>query len=95
MITLIATLKVKPGKMNEAVEVLREAVPKIRANEPGCLEYMPHTVSGDDSTLIFYEKYRDKEALQAHSANLVKSLERLLPLLEPGMDIKTCREVLG
>ncbi len=94
MITLIATLRVKPGKMNEAIEVLKEAVPRIRAAEPGCLEYAPHTVSGEESMLIIYEKYRDKEALQTHSANLVSSLEKLLPLLEPGMDIKTCREVL-
>lgn len=53
-----------------------------------------HTVRGAANTIIFYEKYRDKEALQAHSANLGKSLEKLLPLLEPGMDVKTCFEIL-
>ncbi|HOO73217.1 MAG TPA: putative quinol monooxygenase [Spirochaetota bacterium] len=95
MITLIATLKVKEGKMDEAVQVLKDVVPKIKAAEPGCLEYIPHTVRGVENTIIFYEKYRDKEALQAHSANLGKSLENLLPLLEPGMDIKTCREIIS
>lgn len=96
MITLIATLTVKEGKMDEAKEILKEAVPKIRAAEPGCLEYKPHTVKGEKNKnlLVFYEKYADKEALQLHSANLMKSLERLLPLLEPGMDIKTCIEIL-
>ncbi len=94
MITLIATVKVKAGKMDEAVEVLREIVPKIKEAEPGCLVYIPHRVRGEDNTIIFYEKYRDNEALKVHFSNVPKSLEKLLPLLEPGMDIKTCYEIV-
>ena len=94
MITLIATIKVKEGKMDEAIEVLKETVPKIKASEPGCVNYVPHTVKGLDNTIIFYEKYKDKEALKEHSKNLPKSLAKLLPLLEPGMDVKTCFEIL-
>jgi quinol monooxygenase YgiN len=41
-----------------------------------------------------YEKYADKDALKVHSANFPKTLEKLLPLLEPGMDIKTCNEIV-
>ena len=94
MITLIATLKVKGGKMDEAVKVLREIVPRIKEAEPGCLIYIPHRVRGEDNTIIFYEKYRDEEALKVHSNNVPKSLEKLMPLLEPGLDIKTCYEIL-
>ena len=94
MITLIAKLTVKAGKMDEAKAVLKEVVPRIREAEPGCLEYIPHTVRGEDNTLLFYEKYSDKDALKAHSANLAKSLEKLFPLLEPGMDVKTCYSIL-
>ena len=94
MITLIARLTVKPGKMDEAKAVLKEVVPRIRGAEPGCLEYIPHTVRGEDNTLMFYEIYRDKDALKVHSANLAKSLEKLFPLLEPGMDVKTCYSIL-
>jgi quinol monooxygenase YgiN len=94
MITLIATVTVKEGKMDEAVRVLKEIVPKIKEVEPGCLAYIPHTVRGEDNTIIFYEKYRDNEALKVHSGNVRKSLEKLLPLLEPGMDVKTCYEIL-
>jgi quinol monooxygenase YgiN len=94
MITLIATVKVKQGKMDEAVNVLKEIVPKIKEAEPGCLAYTPHTIRGEDNTIIFYEKYRDKEALKVHSGNVQKSLEKLLPLLEPGMDLKTCNEIV-
>jgi quinol monooxygenase YgiN len=94
MITLIATLKIKEGKMEEAINALKEIVPKIKVSEPGCLEYIPHTVRGDENTIIIYEKYRDKDALKQHSANLMKNMEKLFPLLEPGMDVKTCYEII-
>lgn len=93
MITIIAALKVKQGKMDEAIGILKEIVPKVKASEPGCLEYIPHTVRGDDNTILFYEKYKDKDALKIHSGNLPKTMEKLFPLLEPGMDIKTCYEI--
>ena len=94
MIILIAKVKVKEGKMDEAVKALKEIVPKIKEAEPGCLVYIPHTVRGEDNAIIFYEKYQDQEALKVRSGNLQKSLEKLLPLLEPGMDVKTCYEIV-
>ena len=96
MVTLIATLNVKPGKMEEAIKVLKEIVPKIKAAEPGCLQYIPHTIKGDKfkNTIIFYEKYADEKALKLHMANLAKSTAKLTPLLEPGMDLKTCSEIV-
>lgn len=94
MITLIAKLNVKNGKMDEAVEILKNVVPKLKESEPGCLAYIPHKVRGDDHAILIYEKYRDKDALKIHSENLPKTLEKLFPLLEPGLDIKTCYEIL-
>ncbi len=94
MVTLIAKVKVKDGKMEEAVKALKEIVPKIKEAEPGCLVYIPHTVRGEENTIIFYEKYRDEAALKVHSSNLRKTLEKFIPLLEPGMDVKTCSEIL-
>ncbi|MFX1452283.1 MAG: putative quinol monooxygenase [Promethearchaeota archaeon] len=95
-ITIIATLKVKEGKMEEAKEVLKEVVPKIKASEPGCLEYIPHTVKGskEKNTIVFYEKYEDEQALKTHMGNLGKNMAKFTPLLEPGMDMKTCFEIL-
>jgi len=95
MITIIATLKVKEGKMDEAIAAVKAAAASIRAAEPGCLEYKPHSVrgAGNENLILMYERYADKDALKAHSANLSKSLAKVLPLLEPGMDIKTCYEI--
>jgi quinol monooxygenase YgiN len=96
MYTVIATLKVKEGKMDEAIRVLKEDIPKMMKNEPGCLTYIPHTVKGEgnSSTIVIYEKYADKDAFKLHSANLMTSMGRLFALLDPQMDIKTCTEIL-
>ncbi|MBY8988113.1 MAG: antibiotic biosynthesis monooxygenase [Candidatus Lokiarchaeota archaeon] len=96
MITIIATVEVKEGKMEEAKEVLKNMVPQIKASELGTLEYIPHTVKGREfkNTIIFYEKYEDGEAFKTHMANLAKTGAKLTPLLVPGMDLKTCFEIV-
>ena len=93
-ISLIATLRVKNGNMEKAIEVLKEIVPKIKDSEPGLLEYIPHTVKQDPNAIIFYEKYADGEALKLHSKNLPKNMVDFSPLLEPGMDIKMLNEII-
>ncbi|NHJ20637.1 MAG: antibiotic biosynthesis monooxygenase [Candidatus Lokiarchaeota archaeon] len=95
MITIIATLQVKPGKMVEAIEVLKEMAANIKSSEPGTLQYIPHTVKGEglENTIIFYEKYENEEAFQVHSKNLRITAANLAPLLAPGRDIKSCFEI--
>lgn len=94
MITLIATMKVKEGKMDEVKDKLKVIVPHVKSTESGCLEYIPHTVKNEDNMIIFYEKYRDKEALKIHSANFMENFKDVMPLIEPGMDLKTCFEIV-
>ncbi|MFX0073253.1 MAG: putative quinol monooxygenase [Candidatus Hermodarchaeota archaeon] len=95
MITLIATVQVKPGKMEETIEVLKEIAANVKSSEPSTLEYIPHTVKGKgfENTVLFYEKYESKEALEIHRKNLKKTSVKLAPLLAPGLDIKTCFEI--
>jgi quinol monooxygenase YgiN len=73
-ITLIATMAIREGMMEDAKETLKEGVPKVKANEPGLLEYIPHTVSGkgNESMIKFYEVYKDQEALKIHGENQKK-----------------------
>ena len=93
-ITLIATAHVKNGKMEKVIEVLKEVVPKIKESEPGCLQYIPHTIKGEENLIIFYEVYADSDALKEHNKNLGKNMAKLGPLLEPGIDVKTCYEIV-
>ncbi|MHA1270499.1 MAG: putative quinol monooxygenase [Candidatus Helarchaeota archaeon] len=96
MIIIVAELKVKEGKMEEAIELLKEIVPKVRQTEPGCISYIAHTVKGkkNKNIILFYEKYKDKNALNEHMANLPKNFEKLFPLLEGGIEGKTCEEII-
>ena len=52
MITVVATIRIKAGKMDEAKEILKDIVPKVKASEPGTIEYIPHTVRGDDTMIL-------------------------------------------
>jgi len=91
---VIASVRVKNGNMEAAIDVLKEIVPKIRESEPGLLAYIPHTVKQDPNAIIFYEKYADGDAMKQHMANLAKNMEKFSPLLEPGMDLKNCSEIV-
>ena len=95
MVSLIATFTVKEGKMEEAVDVLKQIVPKIKESEPGCLIYIPHTIRGrkNKNSIVFYEKYVDDEAMKAHTDNIATTLVDFLPLCVPGADVKTCFEI--
>ncbi len=93
-ISLIATVRVKKGNMEKAIEALKEIVPKIKESEPGCLQYIPHTIKGEENSIIFYEVYADSDALKQHNKNLGRNMAKLDPLLEPGIDAKICHEIV-
>ena len=93
-ISIIATVKILEGKMEEAKAALRKIVPKIKESEPGTLEYLPHTVKEEPNVIIFYEKYADEDALKAHGANLGKNMREFGPFCVPERPaIKTFEEI--
>jgi quinol monooxygenase YgiN len=93
-ITLIATVQIREGKMEEAKEVLKKLVPKVKESEPGTLEYIPHTVKQDPNVIVFYEVYKDEDALKTHGANLGKNMAEFGPLCEPKRpDIKNLEQI--
>lgn len=81
-LSIIATTKILEGKMEEAKATLRKIVPKIKAEEPGTLEYIPHEVKGKN-LIVFYEKYADEDAFKAHGANLGKNMREFGPYCVP------------
>lgn len=70
MPTLLATLKVKKDKVEEAKEGFRKLAAQVRANEPGTQVYAFHQRKDDPSTFIVYEKYANDEAFKKHGENL-------------------------
>jgi quinol monooxygenase YgiN len=72
MPSVIATIKMKEDKLDEAKQLLRKLAETVRRDEPGTLAYIPLQRKDDPTTFVFYEKYESDEALQTHSANLRK-----------------------
>jgi len=66
MISAIVKYTVVPGNVDTVIELFREVVPQILANEPGCLRYEISRSQGDLNVLIINELYVDSDALATH-----------------------------
>ena len=91
---LVARLKAKNGKEEEMETALREMVSKVEKEE-GTLVYKLHRSQKDPSVFLFYEKYKDKDALSHHSSTpYFKELFGLLgPLFEGAPEIEMYDEI--
>lgn len=90
MLTVVAVMKAKEGKEKEMEQVFRDNIPKVEPEE-GTLAYVLHRARKDPGKFLFYEKYRDKDALKYHSSTpgLAEFFEKIGPLLdgEPSIEI--------
>ncbi len=67
MVALIAKMKIKEGKMDEAIELFRDLVPKV-GKEEGTMAYAVCRDKAAPSLLVVVERYRDREAIKDHSS---------------------------
>ena len=70
MPSVIANLKVKEDKIEEAKSALKQLAEETLANESGTLAYTVHQRQDDPATFVFYEKYESEEAFKIHGKNL-------------------------
>ena len=70
MITLTAQFTMRPGKIRGALALVAAVKRQAETDQPGTLVYLVHRVLGKNGapgrTLLFYERYRNKKALDAH-----------------------------
>ncbi|CAM4222989.1 putative quinol monooxygenase [Saccharibacillus endophyticus] len=64
-ITVTAIIKAKPGRAHDLRGELIKVVGLSRT-EQGCLEYVLNESLEDSHTFIFYERWENAEAAQAH-----------------------------
>jgi quinol monooxygenase YgiN len=81
-IVVVARIKAKPGCEQKLEESFRTMISKVR-EEPGCEQYTLHRQLKDPTVFLFYEVYKDKEALDFHGktphmAELGKALRELI-----------------
>jgi len=69
MITVMARLKVKAGSETAFRQAADKMIAHVTANEPGALTYLLYRSTADPSEFVFYEVYRDQDALAVHGSS--------------------------
>lgn len=69
IISLTAKLTIKAEKADEFEKVMKEVVPKVRA-EKGNITYTMLRSKADPRVFLFFEEYVDQAAIQAHGKHL-------------------------
>lgn len=67
MISVIAKMVVQDGKAEQTAQMFKELIKKV-ATEEGTLLYSINRKPSDENTFVVMERYKDKQALGAHSA---------------------------
>ena len=60
---------IKAGKEDEFIKLMKEIVPKVRA-ESGNITYTMLRSKNDPRVFLFFEEYADQEAFQAHTRHI-------------------------
>ncbi|MFG0317205.1 MAG: putative quinol monooxygenase [Planctomycetota bacterium JB042] len=64
-VTVVATIRAKPGREAETRAVLEGLLAKTRV-EAGCLNYDLHVAADDPGTFLFHENWESKAHLDRH-----------------------------
>jgi quinol monooxygenase YgiN len=67
MITVIAKLPIKEGKMEEVLGELKVLMAEV-AKEEGTVLYSLNSEKAKPNTLVLVEQYKDKDAFNLHSS---------------------------
>ena len=92
MASVVATVKVKEDKLEEAKAFFKDLAAEVAAKEPGTLAYVLHQRRDDPLTFVVYEKYESDEALGLHSKNLAVRSADFMALMAGPPDIVVLNE---
>ena len=83
-VTVVATMKVKAGEEERAVEILRGVI-EASHTEDGCVKYTLHRSSNEPGAFCIVEKWRSQTDLDAHfrQPHLAPIAKALALLAEP------------
>lgn len=93
MPSVIANLKVKEDKIEEAKAFLTELAKDTLASESGTLAYTVHQRTDDPTAFVFYEKYENEEAFKIHGKNLASKGAGFAGILAGAPEIIMIEEV--
>lgn len=93
MPSVIANLKVKANKIDEAKAFFKQLAADTLANEEGTLAYIAHQRKDDPTAFVFYEKYANDEAFATHGQNLASKAKDFGAVLDGAPEIVLVDEV--
>jgi quinol monooxygenase YgiN len=83
-LTIIATLRARPGQESRAREALRGMLTPTLA-EAGCIDYDLHESLNDPALFVFYENWTTAAHLDAHlKTSHFQALAKLIPEIFTG-----------
>jgi quinol monooxygenase YgiN len=93
MPSVIANIKVKEDKIEEAKAFFTQLAADTLANESGTLQYIVHQRKDDSTAFVFYEKYENQEALDIHGKNLASKGTEFVAVMAGAPEIILVEEV--
>ena len=93
MPSVVANLKIKPDKIEEAKVFLAQLAKDTLKSEEGTLEYAVHQRQDDPTAFVFYERYSDEAAFKIHGQNLASRGAEFAPLLDGRPEIIMLEEI--
>src|ERR1700691_5179447 len=67
-LTVVAELTARPGREDELRSLLLSVIEPVRAEE-GCIQYDLHVSTKDPASFVFYENWKDADALKSHAGS--------------------------
>lgn len=94
MLTIVATMQAQQGKEDALSEVVSSLAAAAR-QEPGNRRYDVFRSTSDPATLLIYEEYEDKAAIDAHasSTHFKEASAKMAQLLAGRPSIRTYKEL--
>ena len=93
MPSVVATIRVKEDKIEDAKAFLKDLAKSVLENEPGTLIYQFHQRTDEPTTFIAYEKYRDEESFNLHGKNLAAHGAAFAGIMAGPPEIVTIEEI--
>jgi len=95
--TVVATLKAKPGQEDALIAGMQKMIAHVEANEPGTLTYVLHRATADQTKFLVYEVYTDQAAFAAHGASepMREFFQLAAGILDGRPDIAMYEEIAG
>ncbi|RPH50343.1 MAG: antibiotic biosynthesis monooxygenase [Desulfobacteraceae bacterium] len=100
MISVIASVRIKPGRLSDFLGIFKDMIPKVR-KETGCIEYFPAVDIDaklppqviDENVVTIIEKWENLKVLRDHlgSPHMLAYREKVRDMVET-VSLKVLRE---